>query len=73
MIQVEELFKLLRMLRSKSSSDQACIIVRQQVIAKYCMRPRCLFHTSCMKPVVSYKRFEIGSIMPDRYKARHKT
>ena len=54
MIQVEELFKLVRMLRPKISPDQACVIVRQQVIAKDCIRPRCLFHTSCMKQVVSH-------------------
>ena len=73
MIQVEELFKLLRRLRPKSSADQSCIIVRQQVIANYCLRPRWLFHTSCMKQVVSYQTFETGSIIPDRYEARHIT
>ena len=60
MIQVEELFKLLRRLRPKSSSDQSCIIVRQQVIANYCLRLRWLFHTSSfhtrrLKRVVSYQ------------------
>ena len=67
MIQVEELFKLLRRLRPKSSSDQSCIIVRQQVIANYCLRPRWLFQ------VVSYLTSETGSIIPDRYEARHIT